>query len=156
MYQGWSSPKRWRIASSVSTEIAGFSAMVLRKSPGASWSSRNVSADMPSRSGKTCSRRRSRKVRIARSGSDARRAGLREHPIDVPENPVRDHRRLQVAEPIPHRDLDLDGRQPLHEALPVDDLLDLGPGALALVQVEGGHVGRDQAVDLGLGRGLGL
>src|SRR5205809_576174 len=132
MYHGWSSPKRWRIASSVSTEIAGFSAMVLRKSPGASWSSRKVSAEIPSSSGNTCSSRRIRKVRIARAGSNARGAALREHPVDVPEDPVRDHRRLQVAEPVAHRDLDVDGRQPLHEALPVDDLLDLGPGALAL------------------------
>jgi len=42
----------------VSAEIAGFSAMVLRKSPGARYSSRKVSAEIPSSSGTIWSRRR--------------------------------------------------------------------------------------------------
>src|SRR2546426_10699792 len=109
-YQGWSRPKRCRIASMVSREICGFSTMVLRKSPGASCRSRNVSAEIPSRRGIVCSRRRTMNVRI-RLGSCALRR-FDEDPVDVPQQPVRDHDRLQVAELVLHRYLGVEGRQP--------------------------------------------
>ena len=49
---------RRRMASIVADEMAGFSAIWFRKSPGASCSSRNVSAEIPRSSGMICRNRR--------------------------------------------------------------------------------------------------
>src|SRR5262245_54009932 len=136
-HHGRSSPKRCRMASSVEAEICGFSAMVERKSPGASWISRNVSAEIPNSSGIVCSNRRVRKVRIrARSGRLA--PGTVEDAIAVPQDAVNHRARVHVPEAASDRDLHEERRHPDHETLVVQGLRHLVEEPPALGQVAGG------------------
>src|SRR3989442_8645326 len=79
--------------------------------------------------------------------SSGRRTVLHEHPIDVPQDAVRDHHRLQVSETIPHGDLDDEGWQPDDQAPVVDDPLDFVPRPPAPGHVHGANALVHQAVD---------
>src|SRR5215831_5363926 len=108
------------MASSTAGETCGLSAIVAKKSPGASCSSRNVSAEIPRRSGIVCSSRRSRYVLIQPSVLLPR--VLVEERGTVPQEARRHRARVHVAEPVPDRELELLHRKPDDEALVVQDL----------------------------------
>src|SRR5262245_51622277 len=133
------------MASIIACEFWGLSRIVSRKSPGVSFSSTKVMVVTPSSSGSANSARRRMNVRIERRSRS--RARLDEHPVDVPEEPVRNDGRLKVPEAVPHRQLHVLRRQPDEEALAVDDLLDLFPALLALRHVGGRHIGGHELID---------